>query len=223
MCLPQQAAAIGGGGALSLVGEALNTRENNKNAKRQVAAWQGAQAAEDARQATYRARAQAGLQRALDQYGPGKQGASFADLLGKREAATAGNVTDATPGAVPITDNAPNVVKETLGKRLNDAVAEGRAGAKRLAALGARDDQAFANKIGLSRSGEDIAAASNFAAASAGINPVERAAAFRGAYRDPSGLGDLFKLFGQGGQLWGFMGTPGLGGRSPTIGGGTAP
>lgn len=212
MCLPQQAAAIGGGGALSLIGEGLNTREANKNAKRQTSAYMQQQGLEDQRQAEYRARAQAGLQRALDQYGTGKQGASFADLLGKREAATAGNVTDATPGAVPIREDAPNVVKETLGKRLNTAVAEGREGAKRLAALGARDDQSFANKIGLSRSGEDIATASNFAAASAGINPVERAAAFRGAYRDPSGLGDLFKLFGRGSQLWGFMGTPGLGG-----------
>lgn len=218
MCLPQQAAAIGGGGALSLIGEGLNTREANKNSKRQVGAYMQQQGLEDQRQAEYRARAQAGLQRALDQYAPGKQGAGFADLLGKREAATAGNVTDATPGAVPIRDSAPNVVKETLGKRLNNAVTEGREGAKRLAALGARDDQSFANKLGLSRSGEDINVASNFAAASAGINPVERAAAYKAAYRDPSGIGDLFKLFGQGGQLWGFMGTPGLGG-----GGGTEP
>ena len=39
MCLPQQAAAIGGGGALSLIGEGLNTREANKNSKRQVGAY----------------------------------------------------------------------------------------------------------------------------------------------------------------------------------------
>lgn len=224
MCLPQQAAAIGGGGGLSLIGEALNTRENNKNSKRMVAAYQGSQAQEDQRQAGYRARAQAGLQRALDRYQPGAQGGDFASLLAKREADLSGNVTDAAPGGIPISDSAPGVVKDTLSARLNNAVAEGRAGAKRLAALGARDDQSFANQVGLKRAGEDINVASNFAAASAGINPVERQAAFMAAHRDPSGIGDLFKLFGQGSQLWGFLGTPGLSRpRSPTIGGGTAP
>lgn len=224
MCLPgPAAAAIPAGIGLSLAGEALNTREANKSSKNMVSAWQQSQGLEDARQAEYRARAQAGLQKALAGFSGTSQADALAAATAKREADLTGNVTDAAPGGIPISKSAPNVVKETVAKRLNDAVTEGRAGAKRLAALGARDDVGQGNQISFKRAGEDIGVASNFAAASAGINPVERMAAYRGAYRDPSGLGDLFKLFGQGGQLWGFMGTPGLGGRSQTVGGGTAP
>lgn len=205
--------------AATAVGDIINTRESNKSSKRQVAAWQQQTGLEAQRQAEYRARAQQALDRAIGKYGPGEQEKAFGDLVGRREADISGNVTDAAPGGIPISSDAPNVVKTTAAGKLNKAVADGREGAKRLARLGARDDQSLANQIGLKTAGRDIGVASNFAAASAGINPVEQAAAFRGAYRDPSGLGDLFKLFGQGASLYGFMGAPGLGGG----GGASAP
>lgn len=212
MCLPAAAAAIPAGMGLNALGTVINTREQNANSKRQVAAFQQQTGLEAERQAAYRARAQAALDRAIGRYAPGEQDKSLAGLLGQREQDITGNVTDAAPGGIPISKDAPDVVKTTTANKLNKSVVDARDSGKRLAALGARDDQTIANKMGFNTAARDIGTASNFAAASAGINPVEQMAAMRSSYRNPSGLGDLFKLFGQGASLYGFMGAPGLGG-----------
>ncbi len=217
MCLPDPVSmgAIGGGMAANALGSVINTRESNKNSKRQVAAFQQQTGLEAQRQAEYRARAQAALDRAIGRYAPGEQDKSLAGLLGQREQDITGNVTDTTPGGIPLSKDSPDIVRTTADAKMSKAVADARDSGKRLAALGARDDQTFANKMGFNTAARDIAAASNYAAASAGINPVEQTAAMRAAYRDPSGLGDLFKVFGQGASIYGFLGAPGLGASGP--------
>jgi hypothetical protein len=201
MCIGPELIA---GLALSAAGNYMNTKEQNKNASRAVEARQNSLRQEMARQKEYQDKSSSDLFRILDQYTPANAQAKQAELQASREAALNDVVSPVNQGDyAPMTNDAPQVVKDSLQKGLKEASARSAAAAKSSAGMYGLGDLLFRNGLNTANIGSGMATNAGFAKRSSDINTLEQEIAARNSQKSSSGIGDLLGLAGQGLSLYG--------------------
>ena len=118
-----------------------------------------------------------------------QQAAAFADTSGRftreqqdegidratqaREESLVGNLQALSPGAIPTTGSAPQVVQDNLAKELSGSLAEGKSFAQRLSRLGAFGENQQRNVLDLTRGAQEQARLGGFSRGSSRILPLE--------------------------------------------------
>lgn len=173
-------------------------------------------AAESGRQKKLRDEAQGLFEESLSKQGSDAQTKRLADAQAEREAATAGNMTDAPVVNVPVQGGAPNIVADETAARVSEGNIRARDEAIAKAALDAFGDLQLGNALMNARYGAQQGQLANFMQGSQSVLPTELSAASR--------RGDRTKLFGDlliaGGQIAGMYGVgKALGAGSAAAGG----
>lgn len=194
--------------ALTGAGQYINSREQSSSLKAQQNAKDAALRTELGRQSKFQEQSGQAFDDTLGKIKASQTEQGMGDLISKRDEALQGAIDSAPTGEyfTNISDSAPEVVKSSIAQKLGEAVAKSKEQAQRLAKLGANQDQVFNNNVAITRGGNDISTVSNFAGNSANINRAEQAADYANAAKNPSGIGDLLGLAGQGLGLYSMTG-----------------
>lgn len=213
MCLDPISLA---GTGLGIVGSIMNGKQEAKNEQRMADARTRAMLDNFAQQDKLSAQSRQQFQDALGDFSKPQQQQNLENVGQERTNAIQANINANKVDYNPASENAPEVVKSEIAKRMADAMEKGRANATSLGKMGAWGDVQFGNQAGLARRGSQVGEFSNFARNVAGMMPLQMEVAAKNARKAPSMIGDLFKLAGTGMSMVG-----GAGGFGNIFGGGT--
>lgn len=198
MCFgPEMLASL----ALSGVGNAIQTSQNNASARAQQNARNAAVAQGIQEQAVNQQKSGAEFDKALNHFTPENQQHDLGALVTSRTNALSlpANQIPATGNTTTASESTPNVVQSDLAKRLADATAFGVQQAGALGKIGAYGDQAVGNDISTLDSSRKVASISDFAARQAQINRLKQQVDASNAARPASGIGSILGLVGSAG------------------------
>jgi hypothetical protein len=196
MCEPMSIAAL----ALTAAGTAAQI-QGQRQAKK---AWNSAQSAENARQSAYQQEGMGYFDKALDRSQKAEQDKILGDATTKRGDKYTGAVKDFDVNTDMLfgQQSAPEVVRNTVASKVQDAVDDQRLEGLRKALLDAWGDTQLQNAVANQRSGDKIGMVGRFANSSAGVLPLElEAAKGRG-----SGMRSLGSALQAGGMITGMAG-----------------
>lgn len=189
--------------AVGAAGSAYGGYEQNQNQKRMIEARNRATEAELARQRAYGDESRGVFNNVFAGFQPGSQAGALATEQGNAINSFNAN----TPGADLVggvaTGSGPRVVANAQANTIGNAFA--RAGRMNTAAgnLAGWDQRQFNNRIGLGRAGSQIGEVGDFSKVSGKVSKLEQDAAYKNAFRPPSGIADLLKFAGRAGSFYG--------------------
>ncbi|MEP3248039.1 MAG: hypothetical protein ABJN40_06030 [Sneathiella sp.] len=201
MCNPMIVAGL----AASAAGTGYNSYQQNKNLKAGIEAKNKASLDEVNRQDAFQAEATEVFDNSLNNFSKPSQDAALQKSETDRTIRLEKAITQPKE-YTPTTGSAPSVVKSEIARKMNDAIKSGKNSARSLAKMGAWGDTQFGNRIDLSRSGGDLGQISNFARGSANLLPGAQSAAYGNAQDAPGMFGDLLKVAGTAGMMYGMNG-----------------
>lgn len=192
--------------ALSAAGTAYNTNQQAKNAARAVNARNEAAQVELARQQQYQDEAGATFADTLGIFGPADQRQGTVRAEGRRVAASDAALSAAKEYKAPVSGSAPKIVSDTYERKGADARTEARDAAARGARLQAPGDLMFNNRVGLNAGARGLGTVNDFSGRSAALLPFEQQAAAQNSQKAIGPFGDILKLAGSAGSLYGATG-----------------
>lgn len=196
MCDPVSAlgaAAIGGGILM------------NQSAAGQVSdARAGVMSAENVRQQGFANQGHEIFSRTLPKFGVEEQTKGLAEAGDKRSASIQAGIKPSAPG-MPVAGNAPSIVSDAVARATGGADRAGADYADRLGRAGGYGDLNFGNRVDIGRAGQESGVIGSMARGSAGVTPMELAAANE-AGNNRKVIADLLSGVGQVGLMAGFSG-----------------
>lgn len=210
--------AISAAGAAA---SAVGSYSNANNQQAQLAATQRRRnqeaEAERIRQRAFQDEASAEMARVLPQVANPQ---TLADAIGMRTAA-AEQVTRAPAAGEyrPTPQSAPAVVTNEVDRQRSKGAKRASSTATAKAKLSAYGDQQAGNSLAMTGAARRIAGITDASRGSAAILPLAQQAVVNNANRNQPAItfGDVLGLAGQGAQMYGFMGAPGLNAPGGTI------
>ena len=161
--------------------------------------------AEMTRQEGYQEEASGYFDESLGGWDKAKQDAELADVERQRNVKIQQALGPANEYA-PTSGSAPSVVNTEIARKVNDAMKSGKKTAQQLAKLGAWNDQQFNNQIFMGHQGGKLGEIGTTAGRSAQLLPLEQQTAANNAFQHPNMFGDLLKVAGTGGAMYGMTG-----------------
>lgn len=183
-----------GGTAMSVIGQILDQREADANARRRVEARNQALTNTLRMNSKYGDESRRVLDDRLRGVQPDNMAAQQQSLTNTRMADNVAAVTD-TP-APELAGSAPEVVQSEVAKRMQDVMNAGRQEARTLGKLGGYGDATFRGGLQTAGAGRDIGVQQGFISGNMALLPHRQDIAELRAYRPMSGVGSILKGFG---------------------------
>ncbi len=192
MCLPIIGALLGA------VGSMVTANEQQKNAERQAAARNQKMELTLGRNDVIAKHSQDTLNNRLKKITPAAVSKDQGAEQAKRTAQVTSQVADPTAaaGAIPLSGDAPDVVKSALATKMLDVFQQGKTRAQALGKLGGYGDQWANQGYANADAGRNESIDNNFLNGNLAILPAQQDIAERNAYKPISPLGGILSGLG---------------------------
>jgi membrane-associated HD superfamily phosphohydrolase len=212
MCTGMEAIALAGMAA-SAAGTGYQAYSQNQAMEEQQEARKRQMEQELQRQQEYQQETSKALSAMLDQFEAPKQKQALENETERRQSDMAQAIQGQDEVDVPISGNAPEVVRQDAAKSARDATQRAVDQSKLLGRLGAYGGVQQGNNILMNRTGNYMDQIGNFSRASSNLNQYEQQAAAN-SVGQPFPIGDILAGAGSAASMYGLSGGFGGGGSS---------
>lgn len=194
------------GAAVSGAGAIIKGKEDQKNAVAQAKAENQQLAATLKKNKPLEQQSRAIFDQRVNDVQPGQAQQTQDQLTNDRTSGLENAVTSAPGTDLPLSADAPEVVKSEIAKRMSEALTKGTDQAKTLGKVGGYGDFTFGQGLADNNAERNLSVPQSFISGNIGLLPSNQQFAAYGAYQPNSSIGDVFQgagdLLASGGSYY---------------------